>query len=198
MLLEKINKCELCKDLLEIKCDDLFINKFHEKYPALGKSYGVGNKNAKILIVGLSPSYHRCLTAKELHPFNFKTQIQENVGSGKIMYDCMRKCNINFDDVYITNLFKCSFLEDKNNYTSDHLNNCIKFLKEEIETINPKIIILLGKSVSKYFRQSEILKEKNIRTFDLFHPAYIQRNYSMLNKYLEQWKNIERVIKECY
>ncbi|MDA3836654.1 MAG: hypothetical protein PF542_03450 [Nanoarchaeota archaeon] len=85
---------------------------------------------------------------------------------------------------YKTNLVKCLPLDSKGKIrypTTKEYTLCFNHLSEEISTVNPKIIILLGNSVSKFVCEKFNIngekylpiryKDKIIVTID--HPSYI-------------------------
>ena len=167
----KIIKCKLCPRLIKFR-KKIVKNKrkqfINQKY--WGKPItGFGDKNAKILFVGLAPAAHggtrtgRVFTGDKssdfLYKCLFKAKISnqsksDNVNDGLKLYNA-----------YITAALKCVPPEDKP--LKIELDNCSKFFDKEIEYLNKvKIIVALGKiafDACKYFYQKQINLDKNIK-----------------------------------
>jgi uracil-DNA glycosylase family 4 len=89
------------------------------------------------------------------------------------------------DDYYLTNLVKCSTIDDK--LSKDIIFNCEEWLLLEIKVKRPKAIVLLGTDViesfsdltnKKFFRNNECeivdfpgIKLFNVRIYATFHPS---------------------------
>ena len=167
----KIIKCKLCPRLIKFR-KKIVKNKrkqfINQKY--WGKPItGFGDKNAKILFVGLAPAAHggtrtgRVFTGDKSSDFLYKCLYKakisnqsksDNVNDGLKLYNA-----------YITAALKCVPPEDKP--LKIELDNCSKFFDKEIEYLNKvKIIVALGKiafDACKYFYQKQINLDKNIK-----------------------------------
>lgn len=128
---------------------------------------GKGNHNADVVLIGEAPGRTEDVKGE---PF---------VGAaGKKLTVMLERHGILRDSVYITNVVKC---RPPNNRvpTEEERKTCIKYLEEEIKTINPKIICVLGNTASNsVLGQGEITKNhgqvihRNGRDYFLtFHPA---------------------------
>lgn len=60
--------------------------------------------------------------------------------------------NIEFEDVYSTNLIKCAPKED---FDKEMYDNCKGFLKEQMHIVKPLVVITVGKETSELFREEE-------------------------------------------
>ena len=139
--------------------------------------------------VGLSSK--KSINVKEDIPLN------SNTNTGKIIELIENKLpNFSF---YKTNIVKCLPL-DKNKKlrypTIEEMSKCIPNLLYEIETINPKIIFLLGKKTYNFF--ITYLKQNNIKInsnyFYIEHPSYI---YIYKRKYIDEYIfKVINIIKE--
>jgi uracil-DNA glycosylase family 4 len=138
---------------------------------------GKGNPHAAIIFVGEAPGRTEDLRGE---PF---------VGAaGKKLDNMLEKHGIMRNSVYITNVVKC---RPPNNRvpTEEERNSCMKYLREEIELINPKIVCVLGNTASmSILGQGEITKNhgklvvKDGRSYFLtFHPAAIIYNQELYN-----------------
>ena len=146
----KIIKCKLCPRLIKFR-KKIVKNKrkqfINQKY--WGKPItGFGDKNAKILFVGLAPAAHggtrtgRVFTGDKSSDFLYKCLYKakisnqsksDNVNDGLKLYNA-----------YITAALKCVPPEDKP--LKIELDNCSKFFNKELEYLkNLKVIVALGK-----------------------------------------------------
>lgn len=109
---------------------------------------GIGDENAKILIVGLAPAFNggnrtgRVFTGDESGKWVIKglyTLGLSNKEEGVSREDCLE-----IKEVYLTNAVKCAPPENKP--TKEEIINCSSFLKKEIESLKEvKVIVALGK-----------------------------------------------------
>lgn len=89
------------------------------------------------------------------------------------------------DNVFITNIVKCRPPENRNP-TQLEINTCIPFLERQISSIDPCLILALGKVASEAIlkRPVKITKEHGNLDFRedgravmiCYHPAYVLRN----------------------
>ena len=108
---------------------------------------GFGDTQARVMVVGLAPGAHgsnrtgRQFTGDEsggflfpaLHKAGFANQAKsESRGDGLIL-----------TNMYITASGRCAPPDNKPN--PEELNNCQPFLERELEFIQPKVIVCLGK-----------------------------------------------------
>ncbi|HAV76301.1 MAG TPA: uracil-DNA glycosylase, partial [Anaerolineae bacterium] len=108
---------------------------------------GFGDPNARVLVVGLAPGAHgsnrtgRQFTGDASGGFLFPALYRAgfaNQPSAESQSD-----GLLLKDMYITASGRCA--PPQNKPTSDELNNCQPFLEREIEIIDPKVIVCLGK-----------------------------------------------------
>ena len=87
-------------------------------------------------------------------------------------------------NTYITNVIKCR-PPDNRNPNSIEINNCQNYLSEQINLINPLIIITLGKIAANAILKNDlplnilrgkIHQYKNISVLCTYHPSYLLRN----------------------
>ena len=99
---------------------------------------GEGNLNAKIMIVAQAPG---------------KVEDREGrmfIGpSGKIFNRLLQNAEIQWQDIYVTNLIKC-YLPKCRRPSKDEIEQCTAFLEKEIEFINPQVIVTLGFHATRY------------------------------------------------
>ena len=153
--------------------------------------FGVGNPDAEIVFVGEGPGYEE---DKQGEPF---------VGrAGQLLTQIITKgMQMQRADVYIANVVKCRPPENRNPEPAE-IAACEPFLIKQLEIIQPKIIITLGK-----FAAQTLLKDttpitrlrgkwqsyRGIKLMPTLHPAYLLRNPK--EKRLV-WEDIKAVLRE--
>ncbi|MDX2240827.1 MAG: uracil-DNA glycosylase [Leptolyngbyaceae cyanobacterium bins.302] len=154
---------------------------------------GEGNLNAKIMIVGEGPGQTEDETGR---PF---------VGrSGELLDKILASVKLSREqDVFICNIVKCRPPENREP-TLQEADACKGYLMEQIRMINPKIILLTGKTALRNLLgiKEGITKvrgqwiERDDRLYmPIFHPAYLLRNQSRETgspKWL-MWQDIQAV-----
>ena len=182
---QKIITCRKCRRLVNFreKIARKKTKRF-EEWIYWGKPVtGYGNRNGKLIILGLAPAAHggnrtgRVFTGdksadfliKCLHKVRFANQpTSENINDGLKMYDA-----------YMTPVLKCVPPEDKP--TTKELTNCFYFFKKEIGLLKrSKIFLALGKiafdACVKFFKHINYININN--KFKFSHGA----SYKINNK----------------
>ncbi|GIK75237.1 MAG: uracil-DNA glycosylase [Chloroflexota bacterium] len=134
---------------------------------------GEGNLNALVMFVGEGPGADE---DRQGRPF---------VGrSGQFLNETLARLGIARTDVYITNVVKCR-PPDNRDPLPDELAACDDYLARQIEIINPRIIVTLGRiSMRRWFPEGGITqlhgRVRNIGrgriAMAMFHPAAALRN----------------------
>lgn len=134
---------------------------------------GEGSIQALVLFVGEGPGFDE---DRQGRPF---------VGrSGKYLTGVLEKVGIRRQDVYITNVVKCR-PPDNRDPMPDELRACKPYLDLQVELINPRIIVTLGRfSMGYWFPGMSITRVhgqvRNIgrgrAALAMFHPAAALRN----------------------
>jgi len=99
------------------------------------------------------------------------------------------------EDVFITNIVKCRPPNNRDPELEE-VRSCFPLLERQIEIINPKIIVTLGKPalkvisgenlpITKVHGKIMVINERDV--LPLFHPAYLLRNSPMKK---EAWKDL--------
>lgn len=134
--------------------------------------------------------------------------------AGKWMDEILDILGLTEYEYYITNTVKCRPTNVKGNNrapTDEEIHVCGDWLREEINIINPKVIVLMGNTALRGFFNnvkisnvagSELLghnlsKNRGIRLFALYHPAvmiYREEYYKPL--YITGIKNLKRLLGE--
>ena len=155
--------------------------------------FGSGNIDADVLFLKESPT----ISEDEVDTFY--------VGkSGDLLANMIQKVlKVDCEDVYITNIVKC--ISPNGSTKNEHVNFCKSYLDKQIELIKPKLIVILGESVYRYFTNdttpfSEI-RGKVIRNNDLdiictYEPSFLLRNPSSKGEAYEDLLKIKAIMEQ--
>ena len=151
---ERLNKniiaCSKCSRLVKFRkkiSTEKRKQYLHEKY--WGKPItGFGDKNGKILFVGLAPAAHggnrtgRVFTGDRSSDFLYKCLYKANISNQPTSE--YRNDGLEIKKAYITTALKCVPPGDKPK--KNELDNCFSFFNSEISSLkNLKVIVALGK-----------------------------------------------------
>ena len=197
----QIISCKQCKRLVEFREKIAFEKRkqyFNDEY--WGKAvHGFGDKNAKILVVGLAPAAHganrtgRVFTGDKSSDFLFKCLYKSKISNLERSIDI--NDSLKLKNMYITLALKCVPPNDKP--TSNELKNCFRFFKEELNILkNVEIMLALGKIAfdtcinffnlkkSKYpFKHGRhYVVNKKIQIIACYHPSPRNVNTGLINE----------------
>ncbi len=151
---------------------------------------GSGNTNAELMFIGEAPGRDEDLAGE---PF---------VGrAGQLLTDILKAMHLSREQVYIANVIKCRPPENRNP-EADELEACRPYIKQQIEMVNPKVIVTLGKfalqsMVNQTLTISAVRGEwqsyGNIRLMPTYHPAYLLRTPSAKK---DVWNDMKKVMLE--
>jgi DNA polymerase len=136
--------------------------------------FGEGDPNAELLIIGEAPGEKEDLEGR---PF---------VGrSGKLLDKILLAINRNRQNgTYICNIIKCRPPSNRNP-NREEINQCLPYLKHQINLVKPKLIVVLGLVAAKNLLNIESsLKDlrgkiHSFHDFPLivtYHPAFLLRS----------------------
>ena len=102
--------------------------------------------------------------------------------SGKLLDQLLADIKLTRDDVYITNVVKCRPPENRDP-TPTEVATCSDFLLRQIELVNPRVIVTLGKfAMARWFSgmtiskiRGQAISESGRWIMPVFHPAYVLR-----------------------
>ena len=154
--------------------------------------FGDGNPDADLLFIGEGPGKDEDLQGK---PF---------VGrSGQLLTRALTLVGIKREDVYITNIVKCRPPGNRNPLPLE-TSTCMNLLLfNQIKIIRPRIICTLGsiainallnKPVAITKIHGTILEKDDLTIVPIFHPAYILRNQSQADAWLQDLKKIRNLL----
>jgi len=136
--------------------------------------FGVGDPSADWLLVGEAPGVEE---DKRGEPF---------VGqAGKLLDNMLAAIQIKRgENVYIANVLKCRPPENRDPH-GDEVTQCDPFLKRQVELIQPKLIVAMGRFAAQSILNTEAsisslrgkLHDYNgVPVIVTYHPAYLLRN----------------------
>ena len=167
------------------------------KKSATNLVFADGNPDSSIMIIGEGPGANE---DKEGKPF---------VGrAGKLLDKMLEAIKLNRKNVYISNVV--NFRPPMNRRpTDEEINRYLPFLKKHIETINPKILLLLGSTALNALIGNEVVISKargkwvnkkignsNPDVIASFHPAFLMRQPDQKKYAWEDLKMIKKKISE--
>jgi uracil-DNA glycosylase family 4 len=137
-------------------------------FPLKGRAITIphGPENADIMIIGQGPSRRKNLQSPR--------DCLERSESAKLLLECLRHRDVCIDPskIYFTNLVKCtSFVSGEGEHNGEGFGaKCYnRFLKDEIERIKPKRIVVLGNRPWDFLEKSGKIDE---RFHKVTHPSY--------------------------
>ncbi len=134
--------------------------------------FGAGFIGAKVVFVGEAPGPDEEREGKPM-----------SAQSLKILNQVLRSLGINKNKVYLTNVLKYN-PAGKKIPTSKEIRSYVPFLKEEIKTISPRVVVTLGNIALTGIGLRQPLDNVHGRIFNFgsyellptFHPSHILRD----------------------
>jgi len=122
--------------------------------------------------------------------------------AGQLLTKIIEAIGMTRDDVYIANVIKCRPPQNRNP-EPDEVATCEPFLFRQIDAIQPKVIVALGKFAAQTLLQTDApISRLRGRLFDYrgakliptFHPAYLLRNPSAKREVWEDMKLVKKLL----
>lgn len=159
--------------------------------------FGLGNPDADIVFIGEAPGKKEDETGK---PF---------IGAaGKFLSKMLESISLSREDIYITNVVKYRPPNNRDPKPKEK-SACRDWLLEELQIVEPKLIICLGRHALNDFFPLEQISETHGKLltqasskiptkyfFALYHPAAALYNGSMREVLEKDFKEIPRILKE--
>ncbi|MEM2652633.1 MAG: uracil-DNA glycosylase [Candidatus Caldarchaeum sp.] len=159
---------------------------------------GEGNHRAEVMLIGEGPGEDEDLQGR---PF---------VGrSGKLLTEALKEAGWSREDVFITNVVKCR-PPDNREPTPEERSICSdRYLRKQIEAINPRLIILLGAVAVKTLLgigsvtavRGKAFEKHGRKYFCTYHPAaalYNPANKTTFFKDIQRAKELADSLKPFY
>ena len=153
---------------------------------------GEGPEDADILFIGEAPG------------FNEDRQGRPFVGaSGKLLEQLIASLGLTRKQVYIANVVKCRPPENRDPLP-DEIEACRPYLDRQIELIQPKLVITLGRfSMARSFPGQSITRihgqikhEGDLSIVPMFHPAAALRNPQWMQEMKADFARLTPLVAE--
>jgi len=138
--------------------------------------FGRGNPKTKIFIIGEGPGHN-----EDIEGLAFVGR------AGKLLDTAFQSVGIDTNrDCYISNIVKCRPPNNRKPQ-NEEIESCSTWLDQQINLINPKIIVLAGSTaVESYLNIKEPISKirgkwierDGRKVMPIFHPSYLLRNPS--------------------
>lgn len=164
--------------------------------------FGEGNPDCQALFIGEAPG---AVEDEQKRPF---------VGrSGQLLRKLIRELGWKEEDVYITNIVKRRPPENRDPLPEE-IDKYKPYLTRQIEIINPKVIVPLGRFSMNYFLPNAKITRDQGKLFSIkdgsasgrktniwyvapmFHPAAALRAPAMMNEFQENFKKLPAMLKK--
>ncbi|MBQ8972951.1 MAG: uracil-DNA glycosylase [Clostridia bacterium] len=149
---------------------------------------GEGDPHADIMLIGEGPGQDE---DRQGRPF---------VGrSGQLLTRMLEAIDLKREQVYICNVVKC---RPPGNRTPepDEASACIGFLRAQFALVRPKIILLLGKTASRYVLNQEVfigrdhgrwVERKGVWMMPTYHPSALLRDPALKRAAWEDFQSVQ-------
>jgi len=158
--------------------------------------FGVGDINAQLMFIGEAPGADEDAQAE---PFVGK--------AGQLLTKIIQTMGLNREAVYIANILKCrpdtpGQSAGNRKPTPEEMQTCIPYLHEQIDLIQPKVIValgatavdgLLGKTIGITKLRGQWRTYRGIPLMPTYHPAYLLRNQALSEK-RRVWEDVLEVM----
>ena len=155
--------------------------------------FGVGAADADLMFVGEAPGRDEDLQGI---PF---------VGrAGQLLTRIIQAIDLQRDQVYIANILKCRPPRNRDP-EPDEVEQCEKFLFSQIQSVQPMIIVALGRYAAQTLLRSstaisrlrgEFRDFRGTLLIPTFHPSYLLRNPSAKRDVWEDMKAVRSKLRE--
>jgi uracil-DNA glycosylase len=160
--------------------------------------FGVGNIDAQLMFVGEAPGADEDAQGE---PFIGR--------AGELLTKIIQAMGLQRSDVYIANILKCrpdtpGQSSGNRKPTLDEMATCIPYLHEQIDLIQPRVIVglgataiegLLGKTIGIMKLRGNWQTYRGTPLMPTFHPAYLLRNQAMSEK-RKVWEDMLAVMEK--
>src|SRR3989344_198419 len=154
--------------------------------------FGEGSADCQVLFIGEAPG---AVEDELVRPF---------VGrSGQLLRKSIRELGWKEEDVYITNIVKRRPPENRDPLPEE-IEKYKPYLTRQIEIINPKVIVPLGRFSMNYFLpfatitrdQGKLFKSGEWFIVPMLHPAAALRGNEMMKMFVDSFKKIPNALKK--
>ena len=155
--------------------------------------FGEGNPDSPVLFIGEAPGLTENIQKR---PF---------VGrGGQLLNEMIKSIGWKREDVYITNIVKRR-PPDNRDPLPEEIAAYQPYLKKQIEIINPKVFITLGRFSMNYFLptakiskdQSKVFRVGNRLIVPIYHPAAALRSTQVMNEFKASFKKLPKIVEKA-
>ena len=160
--------------------------------------FGVGDIHARLMFIGEAPGADE---DEQGEPFVGK--------AGQLLTRIIQAMGLTRNSVYIGNILKCrpdtpGQAAGNRKPTSDEMATCIPYLHEQIDLIQPEVIValgatavegLLGKTAGITRLRGNWRMYRGIPLMPTYHPAYLLRNQALSEK-RKVWDDLLQVMEK--
>ncbi len=153
--------------------------------------FGVGDKSADLLIIGEAPGADE---DRQGEPF---------VGAaGQLLNAMLQAIGLQRQEVFIANILKCRPPGNRDPQPEE-VSQCEPFLRRQIELLQPKLILAVGRIAAHNLLQSNeavgrlrgrehLYGDRAIPLIVTYHPAYLLRSPDQKGK---AWQDLQMVVR---
>jgi len=155
--------------------------------------FGVGNPDADLMFVGEAPG-----ADEDLQGIPFVGR------AGQLLTKIIEAIGLTRDQVYIANVIKCRPPENRNP-DPDEVETCEPFLFQQIDSIQPKVIVALGTFAAKTLLKTQdsisrlrgrVYDYRGAKLIPTFHPAFLLRSPERKRDVWEDMKKVRALLQE--
>ncbi len=179
-LQQAVAHCEHCAELVANRSRTVF---------------GVGNRNVACMVIGEAPGADE---DRQGEPF---------VGrAGQLLNNMLLAIGLKREQVYIANILKCRPPNNRDP-RPEEAAACREFLERQIELIQPKLILVVGRIAAQNLLNSDqplgrlrgrphTLAQSNTPVVVTYHPAYLLRSPGEKRKAWQDLKQVRAMLLE--
>ena len=155
--------------------------------------FGQGNPEARLMFVGEAPGHD-----EDVQGLAFVGR------AGQLLTRIIEAIGLSRDPVFIANVIKCRPPKNRNP-EADEIESCQPFLVKQIELIQPRVIVGLGKFGAQWLlKTAEPISRMRgrlgsyggIKVMPTYHPAYLLRNPGAKREVWEDMKVVRALLEE--
>lgn len=158
------------------------------------------SRRRKHIVLGGGDPYARVMFIGEAPGADEDRQGKPFVGqAGRLLDGMIRALGLKRNAVYITNVLKCRPPGNRDP-KPEEIAACAAYLQRQIDTIEPEVIIALGRFAARWLTGSDATmgalrgkwgSYRGIALMSVYHPAYLLRNPSGKARV---WEDLKKVI----
>ena len=154
---------------------------------------GEGPSDAEIMFIGEGPGFHENMQGR---PF---------VGAaGEFLVELLAGIGMKREQVFITNVVKCRPPGNRDPHPEE-LQACAPYLERQLQIINPKVIVTLGRfSMTRFINNAKIseihgqpIRVKGMLVVPFYHPAAALHRPSLRSVVEEDCARLPELIKNA-